>query len=38
MKANTGFEVAFRGEYREIISNERIVATDVLRACPMLMH
>jgi uncharacterized protein YndB with AHSA1/START domain len=37
-EANPGFEVAFCGEYREIISNKRIAATDVLRACPMLRH
>jgi uncharacterized protein YndB with AHSA1/START domain len=27
--ANGGFEVAFHGEYREIIPNERIVSTEV---------
>ncbi len=34
MKANAGFEVAFRGEYREIIPNERIVATDLFEGMP----
>jgi uncharacterized protein YndB with AHSA1/START domain len=29
MKANEGFEVAFHGEFREIVPNERIVATEV---------
>jgi uncharacterized protein YndB with AHSA1/START domain len=29
MAANSGFEVAFHGEYREIVPNERIVATEV---------
>jgi uncharacterized protein YndB with AHSA1/START domain len=29
MKANEGFEVAFLGEFREIVPNERIVATEV---------
>lgn len=29
MAANGGFEVAFHGEYREIIPNERIVNTEV---------
>jgi uncharacterized protein YndB with AHSA1/START domain len=27
--ANGGFEVAFHGEYREIVANERIVSTEV---------
>ena len=34
MKANAGFEVAFHGEYREIVPNERIVNTDVFEAMP----
>jgi uncharacterized protein YndB with AHSA1/START domain len=34
MKANAGFEVAFHGTYREIIPNERIVATDVFEGMP----
>jgi uncharacterized protein YndB with AHSA1/START domain len=29
MVATKGFEVAFHGEYREIVPNERIVATEV---------
>jgi uncharacterized protein YndB with AHSA1/START domain len=29
MTANEGFEVAFHGEFREIVPNERIVATEV---------
>jgi uncharacterized protein YndB with AHSA1/START domain len=29
MKANEGFEVAFHGEYRQIVPNERIVSTEV---------
>ncbi|HVC69097.1 MAG TPA: SRPBCC family protein [Acidimicrobiales bacterium] len=34
MTANAGFEVAFHGEYREIVPNERIVATDVFEGVP----
>src|SRR5579864_1186565 len=34
MTANGGFEVAFHGEYREIVSNERIVATEVFEGMP----
>ena len=29
-----GFEVAFHGEYREIVPNERIVATEVYEGAP----
>ena len=29
-----GFEAAFRGEYREIVPNERIVATEVYEGIP----
>jgi uncharacterized protein YndB with AHSA1/START domain len=29
-----GFEAAFRGEYREIVPNERIVATEVYEGVP----
>jgi uncharacterized protein YndB with AHSA1/START domain len=29
-----GFEVAFHGEYREIVPNERIVSTEVYEAVP----
>ena len=31
MVTDGGFEVAFHGEYREIVPNERIVSTEVLR-------
>ena len=34
MVANKGFEVAFHGQYREIIPNERIVATEVYEGAP----
>jgi uncharacterized protein YndB with AHSA1/START domain len=34
MIAQGGFEVAFHGEYREIVANERIVMTDVYEAMP----
>ena len=34
MVADGGFEVAFHGEYREIIENERIVNTEVYEAMP----
>jgi uncharacterized protein YndB with AHSA1/START domain len=34
MIAEGGLEVAFHGEYREIVSNERIVMTDVYEAMP----
>jgi uncharacterized protein YndB with AHSA1/START domain len=34
MVADGGFEVAFHGEYREIVSNERIVNTEVYEAMP----
>ena len=29
MRANEGFEVAFHGEFREIVPNERLVTTEV---------
>jgi uncharacterized protein YndB with AHSA1/START domain len=32
--ANGGFEVAFHGEYREIVPNERLVNTEVYEAIP----
>ena len=32
MVANGGFEVAFHGEFREIVPNERIVTTEVYEA------
>ena len=34
MVADGGFEVAFRGEYREIVPNERIVSTEVYEGMP----
>jgi uncharacterized protein YndB with AHSA1/START domain len=34
MVANAGFEVAFHGEYQEIIPDERIVTTDVFEGMP----
>ena len=34
MATDDGFEAAFRGEYREIIPNERIVATEVYEDMP----
>jgi uncharacterized protein YndB with AHSA1/START domain len=34
MVADGGFEVAFHGEYREIVPNERIVSTEVFEGIP----
>jgi uncharacterized protein YndB with AHSA1/START domain len=34
MVANGGFEVAFHGEFREIVPNERIVNTEVFEGMP----
>jgi uncharacterized protein YndB with AHSA1/START domain len=34
MLASSGLEVAFHGEYREIVPNERIVSTDVYEGMP----
>ena len=34
MVAEGGFEVAFHGEYREIVPNERIVSTEVYEGIP----
>jgi uncharacterized protein YndB with AHSA1/START domain len=34
MVTNGGFEVAFHGEYREIVPNERIVSTEVYEGIP----
>jgi uncharacterized protein YndB with AHSA1/START domain len=34
MVANEGFEVAFHGEYSEIVPNERLVSTEVYEAFP----
>jgi uncharacterized protein YndB with AHSA1/START domain len=36
MIANEGFEVAFHGEFREIVPNERIVNTEVYEGVPDL--
>ncbi len=35
MEAQGGFEVAFHGEYREIVENERIVSTEVFEGAPV---
>lgn len=37
MVAHGGFEVAFHGEFREIVPNERIVSTEVYEAVPDAM-
>ena len=34
MTSSRGFEVAFHGEYREIVENERIVTTEVYEGAP----
>ena len=34
MEAHGGFEVAFHGEFREIVENERIVMTEIYEAEP----
>jgi uncharacterized protein YndB with AHSA1/START domain len=34
MVTDDGFEVAFHGEYREVVPNERIVSTEVYEAMP----
>jgi uncharacterized protein YndB with AHSA1/START domain len=34
MTANGGFEVAFHGEYREVVPNERLVGTEVFEGMP----
>jgi uncharacterized protein YndB with AHSA1/START domain len=34
MMADAGFEVAFHGEYREIVPNERLVSTEVYEGIP----
>ena len=34
MIANGGFEVAFHGEYREIVPDERIVSTEIFEGMP----
>jgi uncharacterized protein YndB with AHSA1/START domain len=35
MVAQGGFEVAFHGEYREIVPNERVVSTEVFEGAPV---
>ena len=34
MTANAGFEVAFHGEYRELVPAERVVSTEVFEGMP----
>jgi uncharacterized protein YndB with AHSA1/START domain len=34
METEDGFEVGFHGEYREIVPNERLVATEVYEGMP----
>ena len=34
MVADDGYEVAFHGEYREIVPNERIVSTEIFEGLP----
>jgi uncharacterized protein YndB with AHSA1/START domain len=34
MEANEGFEVAFHGEYQEIVPSERLVSTEVFEGMP----
>jgi uncharacterized protein YndB with AHSA1/START domain len=34
MRANAGFEVAFHGEFREVVENERLVFTEVYEGMP----
>lgn len=34
MTANEGFEVAFHGEYREIVPDEKLVSTEIYEAVP----
>jgi uncharacterized protein YndB with AHSA1/START domain len=34
MMANGGFEVAFHGEYREIVPDERVVSTEIYEGAP----
>jgi uncharacterized protein YndB with AHSA1/START domain len=34
MVANAGWEVAFHGEYREIVPGERVVSTEVFEGMP----
>jgi uncharacterized protein YndB with AHSA1/START domain len=37
MEANGGFEVAFHGEFREIVPQERLVSTQIYEALPDVM-
>ena len=34
MSASEGFEIAFHGEYREIVPDERLVSTEVFEGMP----
>jgi uncharacterized protein YndB with AHSA1/START domain len=34
MTANEGFEVAFHGEYHEIVANDKLVNTEVFEGAP----
>jgi uncharacterized protein YndB with AHSA1/START domain len=34
MDANPGFEVAFHGEFREVVPNERLVSTEIFEGMP----
>lgn len=34
MEANGGFEVAFHGEYREVVPDERLVTTEIFEGMP----
>jgi len=34
MEANAGFEVAFHGEFSEVVANERLVSTDIFEGMP----
>jgi uncharacterized protein YndB with AHSA1/START domain len=34
LTANAGFEIAFHGEYREVVTDERIVSTEVFEGMP----
>jgi uncharacterized protein YndB with AHSA1/START domain len=34
MMANAGFEVAFHGEYQEVVPGERIVSTEIFEGAP----
>lgn len=34
MTATAGFEVAFHGEYKDIVTNERIVSTEIFEGMP----